>query len=313
VPPAPNAPADAPLPASALSDDPPADAPASSPADRQDDDLPPLDPKYAQMLVSQHDTLLGRLDAENRGRREAEEIAKAALANKEFMEKRNQELAEANRKLEETVAKQAAERDVTQAVAGFEGEHVDREAFGEIYRGFHPHLQRLETSIQARIDQAVEKRVNQVKAESDKAVTDLRKDLNERAIQRDVPEFGKLLERPDFKDFLTEVIQGSRVDRRSQVLAAWREGDVDYIRDVVKDFKLRGAPRAVDNEPVNHGRPAPDQAPRTPTPEPVVDEETLAAAMQQLKEGAIQPAQYRKLKALYDKQQIESWRRSKRQ
>lgn len=312
APPAPNAPVP-PLPASALHDDPPAPNADTSPADRQDDDLPPLDPKYAKMLVDQHDTLLGRLDAENRARREAEEVAKAALANKEFMEKRNQELVEDKRKAEAELSKFLAERDVTQAVAGFEGEHVDREAFGEIYRGFHPHLQRIETSIQTRIDQAVDKRVKEVKAESEHREGELRKELNEKAIMRDVPAFGRLVERPDFKDFLAETVPGTRTTRRAEVLSAWRDGDTRFIADVVEQFKLRGNPKAVDNEPVNHGRPPADQSPRTPTPEPVVDEDTLAVAMQQLKEGAIPPAQYRKLKALYDKQQLEAWRRSKRQ
>lgn len=309
-PPAPEIP---PLPASDRQDDLPPVPPAPIPGnDQPDSDVPPLDPRYVQTIVQQNDTLLGRLEAESRGRREAEDAVKAALANREFTEKRLQELAEANRVSLEELARLHADRDVASAVTGFQSEHVDKDAFGDIYRGLHPHLKRFETTIQAQIDAAVEKRVKEVKADAEKSQLELRKELNERTIMQAVPTFGKLVDRPDFKDFLAETVPGTRTTRRAEVLSAWRDGDTRFIADVVEQFKLRGAPRAVDNEPVNHGRPAPDQNPRSPTPEPQIDEDQLAAYFQQYKEERITVAQYRKVKALYDKQQLERWRQSKR-
>lgn len=275
-------------------------------------EIPPLDPRYVERIVQQNDTLLGRLEAEGRARREAEEAARAALSNREFTERRLQELSTENARTKSELAKIAADRDANEAVKDFKGEHVDPDAFGEIYRGIHPHLQRLEANIQTRIDEAVNARVKEAKTESEKREADLRKELNEKAIMRDVPAFGKLIERPDFKDFLAETVPGTRTTRRAEVLGAWRDGDTKFIHDVVEQFKLRGAPRAVDNEPVNHGRQPQDQSPRSPSPEPRINEDTLTAAFEQMNQGVITVEKYRGLKKLYDKQQLEAWRQSKR-
>lgn len=302
-----------PLPASDLSpdpDDPHAETPPGN--EPPDDGLPPIDPRSVARLVAQNDTLLGRLDAESRRNRELEDSAKRALDNREFLEKRAQELAEENRRKDEELAALVAERDVSSVVSSFKSEHVDAEAFGDIYRGLHPHLKRLEAGVQARIDKAVDARVSAVKAEAEKREVDLRKEINERAIMREVPEFGKLLERPDFKDHLAETVPGTRTTRRNEVLSAWREGDVQFIKDVVASFKLKGAPKAVDHEPLNHGRQPQDQSPRQPRPDPQIDEEQLGAYFQQMNERKITVADYRKYKALYDKQQLERWRQSKR-
>lgn len=309
-----NLPADEPILASDPPQDPPEprDAPLPGDEPQDDDSLPPIDPRSVARLVSQNDTLLGRLDAESRRNRELEETARRATENREFLEKRAQDLAEENRRKDEELAKLQADRDVSTVVSGFKSEHVDAEAFGDIYRGLHPHLKRFEADIQTRIDKAVEARVATVKTDAEKREVDLRKELNERAIMRDVPEFGKLLDRPDFKDFLAETVPGTRTTRRTEVLGAWRDGDVQFIKDVVTNFKRKGSPQAVDHEPLNHGRQPQDQSPRQPTPEPQIDEDQLGVYFQQMNEEKITVAQYRKYKATYDKQQLERWRRSRR-
>lgn len=204
------------------------------------------------------------------------------------------------------------DRDVSVAVSSFKSEHVDPDAFGDIYRGLHPHLQRFEQTIAARVAEEVDKRVKVVQAESATREAELRKDLNERAIQRDVPEFGRLLDNPQFRDYLAETVPGTRSTRRAEVLSAWKDGDTKFIGETVAAFKLRGAPRQVDDLPVNAGRTITDQTPRPPVKEPMMSEDDLAGAFQQMNEGKITVADYRKKKALYDKQELERWRQSKR-
>lgn len=313
--PAPEAPANPPPPASASDVD-----PAPEPVSYQPNvdpappatDLPPIDPDSVARLLQQNDTLLGRLDAETRARREAEERAAVAAQNREFTEKRLKELSELAHSQASEIGKMRTEQDVAVAVSGFKSEHVDGDTFGEIYRGLHPHLQRMQQSLEARVGEEVEKRLKSEREESAKREAELRKDLNERAIQRDVPEFGRLLDHPTFRDYLAETVPGSRSTRRNEVLAAWRDGDTKFIGEVVAGFKLRGAPRSVDEPPGNIGRTITDQTPRQPSPQPRISEDDMQASFQHMQEGKITVEEYRKRKALIDKQQLEDWRRSKR-
>jgi hypothetical protein len=307
--PALDAPVDLPVPASAPLDDP---VPAGANDDRSN---PPQDEEVVpaaefRRLQDQLNSERGRVAERERRLKDAEDAARTAQANREFTERRLQELTAERTAAVERAEALEAERDVSDATREFKSEHVDSEAFGDIYRGIHG---RLRKQLMGEFGQVLKDHDQKTRTEFEERERKIKIELNERLISRDVPGFEQMLDRQDFKDFLSERVPGTRTDRRAELIAAWKDGDTRFIGDMVADFNRRGAPRAVDQEPLNVGRHVADQVPRAPQRTQRITEGQLEAMQQAVRDGSRTREEYRKLRSVYDKQEQEDWSKSRRQ
>lgn len=270
TPPAPNPPA------------PPAPAPA------------PADDRTQQML----DTMMGRIEAQNEEIRRLSAVANAKEDNREFLEKRNNEL-------QAQLAEALARIDAANITTGFQSDLVDPQHFGEIYRGLQPTFKRINdqvAGILAKLNET-EREVQEAKAAPAAAIGKFRKEILDKAVRRGTPEFERLLKHDkSFQDFLQERIPGARRTRMDEVQAAWDENDDTYFGEVVADFKKRGNPSAVP--PPDPQRAITEQTPKPPVEEPTITTDHLQAAFQQVLEGTMKREDYRKLDAAAKRQGV---------
>lgn len=280
---------------------PPAPPPAPEPSLRPN----PPDTDNFSRLSAQLDTTLGRLEASN------EEVARLRAEidtggkNRAFLEAKLQEQADQNRALNQKVLELAARADLTDATRSFQSELVDPDHFAEIYRGLSPTFQRMSEQL-ARVETALaesNKRVATVDKTVDERVKKETRRITDKLLLRDVPDFGKLMDRQDFQDFLAERIPGTRRTRSQELAEAYEEGDTQFMGDLVKEFRARTAPPPPD--------PGIREGPRTPTGQlptpakepPLLTEDDLQAAHQQVLKGELSREDYRKLSAAYKAQQ----------
>lgn len=304
-PPAPD-PDPAPAPA-ALVPDPTSRAPAAAVIDNPAP-TPPTPPEDRfEVMERRFDSLAGRFEQTVNENRELKSLANTHAENRDFVAQKLAEQQEVNAKLLREKREIEARLEAERLGRDFKSDVVDADQFSEIVRGVNPLLARRDE----RIDElygmvkSQAEQINSFKAESEKRVAGVRKEVTERLLLRDEPEFKALLERKDFQDFLAERIPGSRRTRLQEVTDAYNEGDTAFMRTIADDFRRRGNPKAVDSgiqQPP--GRAIADQTPRAPRPEQAVTEDQVEAAYGQMLRGEITAAQYKAVRKRQREQEV---------
>jgi hypothetical protein len=288
----------------------PAPAPAAlvpDPTSRPDPPPPPTpappEDRFA-LLERRFDSMAGRFEATLNENRELQTTLKthqdnAAFAartaaddraRREQVEADNAALLKEKRRLEQQLEAERLGRE-------FKSDVVDADQFNDIVRGIQPHLQRRDDRIDELVGEVTSLRTKMaaIEGEAEKRVNGVRKEVTERLLLRDEPDFKVLLERKDFQDFLSERIPGARRTRLQEVQDAYNEGDTTFMHSVAEEFRKRQTPPpAPGAQPP--GRQIADQTPRAPVPEKPVTEDDIAVAYGQLLRNEITPAQYRSVR-----------------
>lgn len=289
--------------------------PAPTPLEPEPDDTStptpdPLDSDPAQAPAPQqvdrvaiweqrHDTLLGRLEAEREEKAKLLAINQKFAENRDFVEGRVNDLLAEKRKLE-------AQLEAVSLGREFKSEIVDADQFNEIVRGITPVLKRRDDRIDALVEQiqGLKTLVETTRTEAEQRVTGVRKEVTERLLLRDEPEFQKLLQRKDFQDFLAERIPGSRRTRLQEVQDAYNDGDTAYMKDVAAAFRLLGRPRSVDAGIDQPPRAIGDQTPRAPQRQKPVSEDDVQRAFEAMNKGDITMAKYKEVRKAQRDQEV---------
>lgn len=273
--------------------------PPAQPQDLTPEPPTPPQPDRFAVYEQRESTLLGRLEAER------EEKAKLLALNQKLAENQTFVGDRVNALLAE---KRALEQQLEAASLGreFKSEIVDSEQFNEIVRGITPVLKRRDDRIDALVEeiQGLKSLVATTRSEAEQRVTGVRKEVTERLLLRDEPEFQKLLQRKDFQDFLAERIPGSRRTRLQEVQDAYNDGDTAYMKQVATDFRLKGKPQAVDAGIDQPPRAVGDQTPRAPRREEPVSEDDVQRAFEAMNRGDITVAQYKAIRKRQRDQEV---------
>lgn len=269
---------------------------------------PPLPPEdRLEVIERRFDTLAGRFEKTLDENRELKSLAISHAENRDFVAQKLAEQQEANARLLREKRELEARLEAERLGRDFKSDVVDADQFSEIVRGMTPQLQRRDE----RIDELYgmvrtqNETIANLKAEAEKRVAGVRKEVTERLLLRDEPEFQALLARKDFQDFLAERIPGSRRTRLQEVTDAYNEGDTAFMRMIADDFRRRGNPRPVDAGIAQPpGRAIADQTPRAPRPEQPVTEDQVEAAYGQMLRGEITAAQYKAIRKRQREQEV---------
>lgn len=269
-------------------------APAAQPAPASADVLM----RVQQML----DTTMGRLEAVNEEKaRLAAELA-SKDSNRQFLEQRLNEVSDEAKRAVERARELEGLLETTDATRGFTSDIVDQAQFAEIFRGIQPHLRRRDEELQRLSERnaALERKLDEVRNETRTDVMKLDQKWIDRSVLKSTPDITQLLQSPAGKEFLAQRIPGSRRTRMQELQDAYRDGDDQFISDLVADWKKLGAPVEV---------PSPDprgvlvnQTPRAPTPDQPITEEMVSAAFQQVLDGKMTRADFRKLTKAQEEQ-----------
>lgn len=258
-------------------------------------------------LVRTVDSMRGRLDQTINENRDLKSLVQTQAQNRDFTFDKLTEAQEANAKLIREKRELESRIEAERLGRDFTSDVVDKDQFNEIVRGVNPLLARRDERIDelyGRLDQVTQELAT-VKTEADKRVAGVRKEVTERLLLRDEPEFKTLLERKDFQDFLSERIPGGRRTRLQEVQDAYNEGDTAYMRTIAEEFRRKGTPSPVDagiHQPP--GRAIADQTPRAPRAEQPVTEEQVEAAYGQLLRNEITAAQYKAVRKRQREQEV---------
>lgn len=277
APPAPPAGTTSLAPGTVVIDPPPPPPPAPPPDDR----LEVLERTVASMSGRASTT-----DAENRDLRSRIELA---MQREQEQEEANRRLLAEKRQLEQQMEADRLGREFTSDV-------LDPDQFREIVRGMTPHFAKEREARDAVLQavNAVNQRLDKIERGGAEHVEKIRKEVTERFLLRDEPDFKQLLDRKDFVEFLHERIPGARRTRMQEVQDAYKDGDTAYMATVAKEFREKRAiapPAPGITQPP--GRTVADQTPRAPMPEKPVTEDDLAVAYGQMLRNEITPDQYR--------------------
>lgn len=280
----------------------PSPLPASTPAQPQPAKLPPEVETAMAKMQGYVDTMMGRVEKLNSEVVE-ERTANATLkANLDFVTQRNNErnaeyerIIARNRELEQAL-------EVNDATKGFTSDLVDQAQFAEIFRGIAPHLKRRDEVIDAlnQRNAALERRLDEVANMVPSEVAKLDQKWVDRQVLRSTPEITGMLQSPAGKEFLAQRIPGSRRTRMQELQDAYRDGDDEFIKDLVADWKRVGAPVEVPS--ADPPRTILNQQPRPAVPDTPITEEQVSAAFQEVLAGKRTRESFRALTAAQAKQ-----------
>lgn len=265
-------------------------------------DAPPAPPALDRDAEQRFNhAMLGRIEKQNEELRKVAEENAAQRANNEFLARRAEE---ATKLLEETLRRnreleQALEID--SATKGFQSDLVDSAHFQEIFKGLAPHLKKRDDVIQQVLTRNadLEKKLDEMRGVVVQEVRALDQKWLDRSVMRQSPEIKQMLNSPQGKDFLAQRIPGSRRTRMAELQDAYRDGDDEFIRDIVADWKRLGKPQEVDADPM---RTIVTETPRAATPEKPVTDDEVQAAFQKVLRGEMTRADFTKLTASQTRQ-----------
>ncbi len=297
----------APTPA-AVPTPPPAPVPAavSAPIVTQQLTPPPPPPDPTDRVQHMMDTMMGRLERLNEDSRAKDERIATLDSNRQFLES---SLNERNALLERTLAHNAeleARVETETASRGFQSELVDKDHFAEIFRGMQPFFKRINDTMSSVVNKnaELERRLTEAQAAPETAVGKFRKELLDKSVRKDAPEFSSLLKNSkEFLNFLNERIPGSRRTRMQEVQDAWDQEDGQYFVDVVSDFRKLGNPQPVPTaDPPRH---ITEQQPKPPKPDVIVTDDAVQVAFNRVLSGDMRREDFKKLTAIQNQQVAE--------
>jgi len=276
--------------------------PTQSPVPAQPSALPPEVQAAMSKMQGYVDTMMGRVEKLNSEIVDERTRNATLAANLEFVTQRTNEknaeyerVVARNRELEQAL-------EVNDATRGFTSDVVDQAAFAEIFRGIAPHLKRRDELLEkltAR-NEALEARLDEVLKTAREEVSKLDQKWVDRSVLRTNPEITQMLQSATGKEFLAQRIPGSRRTRMQELQDAYRDGDDQFISDIVADWKRVGAPVEVPN--ADPHRTIQNQTPRAAVPEQPISDEQVSAAFQEVLAGKRTRESFRALTAAQAKQ-----------
>jgi hypothetical protein len=280
----------------------PTPLPASTPAQPQPEKLPAEVETAMARMQGYVDTMMGRVEKLNTDLTDERTRNATLAANVDFVTQRaNEKNAEyerviaRNRELEQAL-------EVNDAARGFSSDLVDKDQFAEIFRGLAPHLKRRDELIDSlnQRNAALEKRLDDVASAVPAEVAKLDQKWVDRQVLRSTPEITSMLQSPAGKDFLAQRIPGSRRTRMQELQDAYRDGDDEFIKGLVADWKRVGAPVEVPN--ADPPRTILNEVPRPAVPEQPISDEQVSAAFQDVLAGRMTRKQFTAITAAQAKQ-----------
>jgi hypothetical protein len=262
---------------------------------------PARDEAYLQLQAAL-DTERGRLEKANRERNEAVEAAATHKANADFLAQRAQERADEIAQLVARKNELETVLEVNEATKGFTSDIVDQSQFAEILRGVLPLIKKSEEkAVQvAAQNVALTKRLDEMHGTLKAEVGKLDQKWLDRSLVRTSPELTTMLKSTEGKEYLAQVIPGTRRTRQDELADAYRDGDDLFITQFVADWKRMGKPQDVSNPEPN--RTIVNESPRPPVPEVILTEDHVQAEMQRFRNQEITKDQLRKTLATYSQQ-----------
>lgn len=255
-------------------------------------------------LLTQHhfETMLGRVEKLNEENRRLAEDAATKEANRAFLEARLNEKNATEAAALARVRELESALEVNDATKGFTSDLVDQAHFAEIFKGIVPHLTKRDQMIESALARSaqLEKRLDEALKANMQQVAALDQKWLDRSVLRNTPDITTMLKSKEGQEFLAQRVPGTRRTRLQELQDAYRDGDDQFITELVGDWKRVGKPQEV---PVSDPqRTITNETPRSPTPEVRLSEDDVQAAFQKTLAGTMTREDFRKVKAEYERQ-----------
>ena len=275
---------------------------AAAPSPQPTPPAPAQPDEATRRLQANLDTALGRVSALNEELARREREAETQRQNSTFTETRLNDLTRERDEAIRRARELEAANEVSEAARGFNSELVDSAQFAEIFRGLQPHLSRRDAET-ARVLQLITDlgaRLDARFSEANEAVVKLDQKWIDKSVLKSSPALAEMVRSPSGQEFLAQRIPGTRRTRKEELQEAYRDGDEEFIANMVADWKRLGAPVEVPS--ADPPRTIVTETPKPPVRPVPITEAMVQAKFQEVLDGKATHADFRQLSAQFAKQ-----------